>query len=62
MGKQNPSHKSNEQTAPVNDEAIQEEIRRLAYELFCECGYERGHDLEHWVEAERKVLERLRNE
>ncbi len=61
MGKQIPSHKIREEAEPmVNDEAIQEEIRRLAYELFCECGCEHGRDLEHWVEAERRVLERLK--
>lgn len=61
MGKQISSHKSWEEAEPtVNDEAIQEEIRQLAYGLFCECGCEQGHDLEHWVEAERRVLERMK--
>jgi len=63
MAKQSPSQKSREDGgSTVNDEAIQEEIRQLAYGLFCECGCEQGHDLEHWVEAERRVLERLREE
>jgi len=35
-----------------------EEIQQLAYQLYCECGYEHGHDPEHWAEAERRVLER----
>jgi hypothetical protein len=35
-----------------------EEIQQLAYTFYCECGYEHGHDLEHWAEAERRVLER----
>ena len=35
------------------------EIQKLAYELYCLCGYEHGHDLEHWAEAERRVLERV---
>ena len=39
-------------------EATQEEIRALAYQLFCEQGCEHGHDVEHWVEAERRVLSR----
>lgn len=37
---------------------LQEEIQQLAYTFYCQCGYEDGHDLEHWVEAERRVLER----
>ncbi|TAJ23669.1 MAG: DUF2934 domain-containing protein [Nitrospirae bacterium] len=37
---------------------MREEIQQLAYALYCQCGYEYGHDLEHWVEAERCVLER----
>lgn len=37
---------------------LQEEIRRLAYTFYCEGGYEHGHDFEHWIEAERRVLER----
>lgn len=37
---------------------LREEIEQLAYTFYCECGYEHGHDLEHWVEAERRVLER----
>lgn len=38
--------------------AVEEKIRQLAYHLYCECGCEHGHDLEHWVEAERRILER----
>ncbi|MBX9657501.1 MAG: DUF2934 domain-containing protein [Nitrospiraceae bacterium] len=36
---------------------VREEIRSLAYELYCQCGHEDGHDLDHWMEAERRVLE-----
>jgi hypothetical protein len=39
----------------VDQDTSQEEIRMLAYQLFCECGCEHGHDLEHWLEAERRV-------
>ena len=61
MGKQNLIHQSREDTEPqTNNETIQEEIRQLAYGLFCECGCAYGHDVEHWVEAERRVLERLK--
>ncbi len=37
---------------------LQEEIQQLAYRFYCECGHEHGHDLAHWLEAERRVLER----
>ena len=63
MGKQSRS-----QEVRVRDgqkaaqDAAQEEIRALAYQLFCECGCEQGHDLVHWLEAERKVLGRLKEE
>ena len=46
----------------VDQEAGQEEIRTLAYQLFCECGCEQGHDLVHWLEAERRVLGPLKDE
>ena len=59
MGKQNQSQKNREGAESTKDnEAIQEEVRVLAYQLFCECGCAHGHDLDHWVEAERRVLER----
>ncbi|MDP3092920.1 MAG: DUF2934 domain-containing protein [Nitrospira sp.] len=40
-------------TAP----GLRAETEQLAYTFYCECGYEHGHDLEHWAEAERRVLE-----
>lgn len=41
-------------------ETAQEEIRALAYQVFYERGCEHGHDVEHWLEAEQRVLERYR--
>ncbi len=38
-------------------EVVEEKIRQLAYHLYCECGCEHGHDLKHWIEAERRILE-----
>lgn len=62
MGKQNPNHKHGAAGEPTVDQgSIQEEIRQLAYQLFCECGCEQGHDMEHWLEAERRVLGQLKN-
>ena len=46
-------------------ESLDDEIRSLAYQLYCEGGYQDGHDLEHWVQAEQQMLAhgkaRLRN-
>jgi len=59
MSKEKKEVKKGNQSG-TDHEAAQEEIRALAYQLFCEgeCGH--GHDVEHWVEAERRVLERYR--
>lgn len=43
-----------------NASQLQQEIEQLAYKLYSECGYEHGHDLDHWSEAERRILERHR--
>lgn len=42
-------------------EIAQGDIRDLAYQLFCGQGCEHGHDVEHWLEAERRVLLRHQN-
>lgn len=61
MGRQGRHQEIAGEEKPKEDqEAVQAEIRHLAYQLFCECGCEHGHDVEHWLEAERKVLERSR--
>lgn len=63
MGKQNRSHKVSSGNKPKGDQdTVQEEIRKLAYQLFCECGCEQGHDLEHWLEAERRMVRTLKDE
>ena len=33
----------------------EEKIRRRAYEIYLERGGEPGHDLEHWLQAEREL-------
>jgi Protein of unknown function (DUF2934) len=33
----------------------EEKIRRRAYEIYQERGGEPGHDLEHWLQAEREL-------
>jgi DUF2934 family protein len=44
---------------PIN---LDEEIRRRAYELWEQRGYEPGHEHEHWLSAEREILSRYRQE
>jgi hypothetical protein len=39
-------------------ESTDDEIRSLAYQLYCEGGYEDGRDLEYWLEAELRVMVR----
>ena len=43
-------------SSETDHEIVQEDIRTLAYQLFCEHGCAHGHDVEHWLEAERRVL------
>jgi hypothetical protein len=38
--------------APTNDD-----IARRAYELFIANGCEHGHDVDHWLQAERELVE-----
>jgi len=48
-------------SAPAPAQAIPpHEIARRAYELFITGGAEHGHDVEHWLEAERD-LRRMRS-
>jgi hypothetical protein len=39
-------------------ESMEDEIRSLAYRLYCEGGYQNGRDVEHWLQAEKQVLVR----
>lgn len=57
MGKEKQAVKK-ENPSVTDPEIVQDEIRALAYQLFCEGGCGHGRDVEHWVEAERRVLER----
>ncbi|MGE0645322.1 MAG: DUF2934 domain-containing protein [Nitrospira sp.] len=57
MGKETQAVKTENQ-AVTDTGIVQEEIRALAYQLFCEGGCGHGHDIEHWLEAERRVLAR----
>lgn len=43
---------------PVTGDLTEDEIRDLAYQLYCESGYQNGRDLENWVQAEQQVLVR----
>jgi len=35
---------------------LEEEIRRLAFEIYVERGREDGHDLDDWLQAEAEIL------
>ena len=35
---------------------LQEKIARLAYQLYEEGGWVNGHDMDHWLKAEREIL------
>jgi hypothetical protein len=40
----------------ANGQVKEDEVRALAYQLFCETGYQHGMDQEHWLEAEQRLL------
>lgn len=44
------------QVGPAIKGAFQKEIARRAHELWIQAGQKKGHDLEHWLEAEREIL------
>lgn len=46
----------------MSEANIYDEIARVAYELFEQCGCIHGHDIEHWCEAEEIVITRLQTE
>ena len=59
MGREKKNQAAKEGNEPGTErEGDQEDIRALAYQLFCECECEHGHDEDHWLEAERRVLGR----
>ena len=41
--------------APASSPERHTQIARRAYELYAARGYEHGHDLEDWIEAERDI-------
>jgi Protein of unknown function (DUF2934) len=44
---------------PSRDPHLITRIQQRAYVLFKACGCEHGHDLEHWLEAERQIISLL---
>lgn len=46
----------------MSDKNLYDEIAKVAYELYEQCGCIHGHDIEHWFEAERIVITRLQSE
>lgn len=49
---------SDEESVVMLDGNQQDQIRVLAFQLFCESGGQHGQDLEHWLAAERHVLKK----
>lgn len=45
-------------SSPRAGESMEDEIRALAYQLYCEGGNQDGRDREYWLEAERQVIAR----
>ena len=50
-------HKAAEASSSTR-ESMEDEIRSLAYQLYCEGGYQDGRDSEFWLEAEQRVMVR----
>jgi hypothetical protein len=40
---------------PIVNAAREEDIRRRAYEIYLECGGQRGRELDDWLRAEREL-------
>jgi hypothetical protein len=38
-----------------NSDIPKEQIEERAYQLFLECGCDGGHDIEHWLAAEKEL-------
>lgn len=56
MGKKSNNKETKAAPSQANGEGKEEEIRALAYQFFCESGYQHGKDQEHWLKAEECVL------
>lgn len=42
----------------IDREKIEEEIKQVAYEIYVNSGCIPGRDIDNWIEAERRVLEK----
>ena len=51
-----PSNSASRNVPTNRHPDLEEEIRRLAYELYAERGREDGHDLDDWLRAEAAVF------
>jgi DUF2934 family protein len=54
MAKQDKAAEASSSTRESTEDAI----RSLAYQLYCEGGYQDGRDLEYWLQAEQRVTVR----
>jgi hypothetical protein len=48
---------SKEKRKRMKNTPTHEDIEVRAYELYLDCGCDSGHDLQHWLEAERQLSE-----
>jgi hypothetical protein len=39
----------------ISNDKLYEAIKKRAYDLYCKRGYQHGHDVNDWVEAEKQV-------
>jgi len=50
-------HRKTTESSTINHGSSAEEIRALAYQLYCENGYQDGRAMEDWLEAERRLAD-----
>ncbi len=60
MERKKKNKEAKEVPSEVNGHVKEDDIRALAYQLFCETGYQQGKDQEHWLEAEQRLLGRAK--
>ena len=60
--KEEPSEIVSSTDPTLDSQSLQQKIAVCAYELFLQGGQAHGHDLDDWLEAERKVLAEITSE
>ncbi len=57
QAKQSKPSTAHSMPAPAPSEDIRERVRRRAYQLWEQSGFQHGQDLEHWLKAEQEILD-----